>query len=209
MKEISADSFNHSKILISFEDKPDIGQQKLSEFSSEVLIQLRNEIDTLLERSMETDKKLKSDSSLSSKIQFAKDRASEQTASEELKDPIYLFEDDHSETRPGKPGEDKSYYCCWFEFYSFEQSFHENQIYEVSERVPSYEYINEQKEKIYHEFRKKHPDHPVVVLKMEPLEGMSARVRMDEALKKYRKDFNALKKLSAYKDLTKAEEPQR
>lgn len=87
---------------------------------------------------------------------------------------IFLFEEDRSGVRMGKPGDSKNpYHADWFEYYTldaFGNPHHEEEMYSLnfySDGVPvsGGNYVGEAETIV--SFRDRHPGHEVIVLSIE------------------------------------------
>ena len=147
---------------------------------------------------------------LDKKIQAAAEQAATQSS---IKTPIFLFGESQSSNRQGKyfDGEDP-YRENLIEFYSVGEGgkiHHEKQIYMITEpSLGTPPEVTAEMEKVYDEFRKKHPGHKVIVLGIE-WSNKPLRDRIDAAILKYQKDHKAHKVLPAYAEHSKKAENER
>lgn len=117
-----------------------------------------------------------------------------------------LFREDRSGTRMGKPGDANNiYYADWFKFYSFgldgtprsEGSALNFKDPDTHKPVPGGNDISEVD--VVEAFRKSNPGKTLVMLSIEPSKG-ALEDKMKQALEQFKKDGQALLKLSPYKE---------
>jgi len=125
--------------------------------------------------------------------------------------PIFLFEEDRSGTRMGKPGDAKNpYHARWFEFYTLDAEGtpkHEKTSIRFMENDRPVEVsggngISEVD--AIEAFRKAHPNQAVIMLSIEPSKKLLSD-RISDALSKYEKDKEALLSLPPYEKSKQAE----
>lgn len=124
---------------------------------------------------------------LSKRIESAEARATAQAAA---KEPIFLFEENLSGNRLGKPGDSNNvYYANWLEVYSqgADGKPHlEKDILEFTERDHPSQDVPNKLQDFYDAFRQKHPDRQVVILELEFRSKKPIAERMNDALDQYK-----------------------
>lgn len=130
-------------------------------------------------------------------------------------DPIFLFEENRSGDRMGKPGDlNNVYYAEWFEFYSYSPggnpqseggalNFKDRDTHKPVSGGTGVSEVD-----IIEKFRLANPGRSVVVLKIEPFKG-NLEAKMYGALMKYREDGQALLELPPIESQAKQMETAR
>lgn len=155
--------------------------------------------------------KTKTESTLSSKIKSADACRSQSRHAT----PIFLFQENRSGARMGKPGDaNHVYYADWFEFYSFGSDLNPRseggalnfKDPNTRKAVPGGNGVSEVD--VIEAFRKANPNRSVVMLSIEPFKG-NLEVKMNQALQKFREDGQALLALPPLEAPTNHIEPIR
>lgn len=100
---------------------------------------------------------------------------------------LFLFEENRSGNRLGKPGDGNNvYFANWYEYYMFDENNEPknvNSILEFSDKNNPADNINTLKQEVYDSFCKQHSANKVVVLNME-WSKKDLKERMNEAIQK-------------------------
>ena len=114
------------------------------------------------------------------------------------KTPIYLFQENRSGDRMGKPGDASNvYYASWFAFYSLAPDLSPRfegislNFKDPTTHKPLSGSNGISEVDVIEAFRKAHPEESVVLLEIEPFKG-DLEVQINLALQKFKKDGQSL-----------------